>query len=409
MATIAENAAPVAAGLPGEAEVSRVELPEGGATKPNEVMPRDAFWDNIKAVCVLLVVIAHIFGGAFVGTHAGDDEFASQVGLYGGMRSMASMIYWGGFMSVVVMPVLCFTSGHLSSREISAPHRVRALLQLGLVACIQQILNAFRYLGMGVPLNVGILKLDIHWFIICLCFWRVSLPFWMMLRKPVLVTVIIGVLAVFADDSMNLRPFLNFLPFFIAGHVTTRETLNKFRRAPVQIGFFGTAALAALVPFVLPQEIVAESTQRSVNIILDTYGCLYSNFGSCVTWLAMAERVSFYLLAVPLIPAFLAVVPEKRVWGLTHAGRQSMYIYLLHIWLLVPWDILVLTTDIHGGPLIASSLLYAFSVWALLATGCARPFCKWFIEPPIDCLVQKWVLEDWTKKWPCKPAMDSQV
>lgn len=77
---------------------------------------------------------------------------------------------------------------------------------------------------------------------------------------------------------------------------------------------------------------------------------------------------------------------------MTRAGALSMYIYLLHIWLLMPFH--TLGDRLGGGLYILGAFLYSFAVWAFLATGIERPIFKCCIEPRIDCLVQPWVLED---------------
>merc|ERR1719203_826656 len=93
-----------------------------------------------------------------------------------------------------------------------------------------------------------------------------------------------------------------------------------------------------------------------------------------------------------MIPAFLAVVPERQVWGLTHAGQLSMYIYLLHMWLMIP--MIPYAGALRGGLYVLSAFLYALVLWVLLGMGCVRPCFKWCIEPRVDCFVQPWVMEE---------------
>merc|ERR1711972_139499 len=99
--------------------------------------------------------------------------------------------------------------------------------------------------------------------------------------------------------------------------------------------------------------------------------CLMMESSACAVWVSIPSSLAYYLFAVPMIPAFLGIIPQRRVWGLTRAGQFSMYIYLLHMWLVLPW--MFVARHILGGLYVLGAAIYAFAIWALLGTGCARP------------------------------------
>jgi len=365
--------------------------------------PREAYWDNVKAVCVLLVICCHaLLTGS--GVAPGQNNLANMLGGNQawldqlGSSDLASLTGSTFALSMVVMPGFTFVSGHLSSKELSA-RRVRNLLQMALSACIQQALSVGLLAAFGAQQGLPLHfygALGVQWFLICLVFWRVSLPFWTMLRRPLLVSVIVGCGAMLTDvANTNVHSFMCFLPFFIAGHLTSREQLERWRRPSVRVAFFAVVVLAASIPLLVIVANVggdpADINKQGTKLLGQTYGCFMSEDEVCSRWSSVVLRLLYYLGAVPMIPAFLATIPERPVWGLTRAGQFSMYIYLLHIWLLAPFH--AAAQYLHGGLYVLGALLYSLCTWALLGTGCARPCCKWCIEPSIGCLVQPQVFE----------------
>merc|ERR1719203_379694 len=95
-----------------------------------------------------------------------------------------------------------------------------------------------------------------------------------------------------------------------------------------------------------------------------TYTCFSVPSVACRQLVSIPLRLSYFLLAVPMIPAFLGIIPERRVWGLTRAGVFSMYIYLLHIYLVIPW--MAFARNLTGAVYVFGSVLYAFALWSLL-------------------------------------------
>lgn len=399
-------------------QLLRAEAGEDAAADAQAAKPREAYWDNVKAVCVLFVVFCHCFVlGSTVAMNSNQsaagngqqadpadppnfDNATAGIELFGSVQGMACFDSVFMALSVVVMPGFSFVSGHLSSREISTPHRVRALLKLGLTAAIQQVMIALLTSATSASLPIRMYgSVGVQWYIICMLFWRLTLPFWMMLRAPMTTSVIVGTLTLLVDaDNFLFRSYLGFLPFFIAGHLTCRETLRKYRRPASRIGFFLAVALAAAVPPLLllgeTGADIGEGAKTGLLVLKSVYFCFNFHSEVCDRWFAIPARLLYYLAAVVMIPTFLALIPERRVWGLTRAGVFSMYIYLLHIWLLPPWFAVVMALHLQTGPLFGGSIFYTFAVWALLGTGCARPVCKCCIEPRLDCLVQAWVLKD---------------
>merc|ERR1719203_1940265 len=190
----------------------------------------------------------------------------------------------------------------------------------------------------------------------------------MMLRWPLTVSVCVSDLANFTDTTNQFfHEFLCFLPFFIAGQLTRRaggkEVLKRYRRPSWCTGVFAVVVLAtALLVLASPRHFSVDGVTDFETILgglTSAYSCLTSFDQTCETWVSIPLRLMYYLVSVPMIPAFLGVIPERRVWGLTRAGQVSMYTYLLHIWLVIPWRMFA-GRHLHGGLYILGAVLYAF-------------------------------------------------
>lgn len=270
-------------------------------------------------------------------------------------------------------------------------------MQLGVMCCVNQVLSALLSYKAGEPFMLYS-AWGVHWFLICLLFWRVTLPFWMVLRWPLTVSLILGMLANFTD-TMNtyFHSFLCFLPFFIAGHLVRRaggqKVLDRYRRPSWCIGLLGVLLLAYLQHFRDDGEMAFGTTV--IAQMITTYSCLMSKTHSCETWLSIPFSFAYYLLAVPLIPALLHLIPRGRVWGLTRAGQSSMDIYLLHVCFIVPWK--SASQHLHGGFYILGAVFYAFVVWGLLGTGCVRPCFMRCIDPKVDWFIKPEVSLRWQR------------
>ena len=87
---------------------------------------------------------------------------------------------------------------------------------------------------------------------------------------------------------------------------------------------------AVAVVIVLNIERLRELKVRRILLYDESYGAI----GYDQSW-AGVIRLCFMLLAFGLIVAFLLIVPRRRTW-FTKLGAATMYIYLLHTFLLYP-------------------------------------------------------------------------
>ncbi|CAE8724908.1 unnamed protein product, partial [Polarella glacialis] len=173
--------------------------------------PREFIWDNLKGICVLLVVLVH-----------------SVMALCGQKAYLSSKVTSGlaSVLVFVVMPGGALVSGHLSSADLTE-RRLVGLARTWVVAIIQQLIWTLVYTAISQKdptIRVSWLPLPFFnsaghlWFIMCLAVWRTLLPLLSMLRWPVVTSIIISTLVLFMDSSRSMifQPVFTFLPFFMA-------------------------------------------------------------------------------------------------------------------------------------------------------------------------------------------------
>lgn len=372
---------------------------------------REPYWDNVKGVCVLMVVFCHtlLLGSAGQvpmppGAESNATKLEETVEHAGGLSVLLGLTGCIFMLSIVVMPGFTFISGLLSSEDYMVPRRKKALVQMGVTGVVMQLFSAaMMTVSEGMPFRfyAGV---GVQWFLICLLLWRITLPFWMMLKWPLPVSVICSLLAMFTDsENVYFHSFLGFLPFFIAGHLVKRnggkEALKRYRDRQFTIMFFSLVILVTVIGAVAGHHLSqqAQDGDTKFEYVMElfgtTYGCLMIESEVCWRWYSIPLRLGYYLLAVPIIPAFLGIIPERRVWGLTRAGMFSIYIYLIHIYLVSPW--LFLAKNIQGVAYFFGAFSYAFALWCCLGSGAARPFCRWCVEPKVDWFLERNTVDSW--------------
>ncbi|MQA95773.1 MAG: acyltransferase family protein [Streptosporangiales bacterium] len=266
-------------------------------------MSRHPWFDNVRFLAVLLVVLGHAIAPLMHEAHL--------------VRGLYAWIY------AFHMPLFVFISGHLARSMDFTPRRLRGLLTGVLVPYLvfdaaYSLLHHY-VTDSGPPLS----PLDpafLTWFLLSLFCWRLTAPFWRVIRYPVVVSVVIAVLAGLTDLSGPFdwpRTFY-FLPFFVMGLFTSPKRLQILRRRA-----FGLAA-AALMGIALMVAYVASPHMSMGWFLTESYDGL-----GVSPWAGMGMRLVLIGCATVMSCAFMALVPRRRLW-ITGMGAFTIYAYLLH-------------------------------------------------------------------------------
>jgi fucose 4-O-acetylase-like acetyltransferase len=187
------------------------------------------------------------------------------------------------------------------------------------------------------------------WFLIALLAWRLALPFLVLLRYPLLISVVISVGAGYftsVDSTFAISRTLGLLPFFVFGWQLRQWKLTDrwlgLNAATVWRWRIGAITLFTALLGVIVANIDALREAQVRQFLL--YNEAYPAFGYDQLW-AGGIRLGLMLLAFALVVAFLVLIPRRRTW-FTSYGAATMYIYLLHSLVLFP----LRESGVLGGP-----------------------------------------------------------
>ncbi|GAB2840165.1 acyltransferase family protein [Microbacterium insulae] len=292
--------------------------PTGAIARPKRRVP---FWDNARFACIVLVVLGHA-----VQRLTYDSDIA--LGLY-------LLVY------AFHMPAFAIISGYFSKSD--SPNRrqmARVITDILLPYLIFEGLWALtKWLVEGRADPNLTQPAWTLWFLLALGIFRLVLPYLALLRWPLLWTVLISIGAGYLpniDSTFSLSRTLGLLPFFTLGwwlrehDIVERLGLLRSRAWWVFAGGLAAFAVAGWTAWFFVDEWRAMSLRDWL-----FYDENYAAIGG-TQWWAGGVRLALMLVAIVLSTAFFALVPRSTHWW-THFGQYTMYVYLLHSFVLYPF------------------------------------------------------------------------
>jgi fucose 4-O-acetylase-like acetyltransferase len=289
-------------------------------TRPH-AKTRTPFWDNARFAAIVLVVFGHAIQRLTYDSDAAE--------------ALYLLVY------AFHMPLFALVAGYFSSS--AEPSRARmARLFTNLIApylIFETLWTITQFLVTGRTNLDPAQPSWTLWFLLALALFRLVLPYLALLRAPVVWALAISVVAGYLpsiDSTFSVSRFLGLLPFFTLGwwlrehDVVARAGLLATR--PVWLRVAAGAVLAGAGVLAL----VFVDTWRDVRLgtwffFVDPYVDL-----DAPQWWAGGIRLAIIALALILMTAFLLLVPRGETrW--THLGRHTMYVYLLHTFVLYPF------------------------------------------------------------------------
>ncbi|WP_242864273.1 acyltransferase family protein [Microbacterium testaceum] len=289
-------------------------------TRPH-AKTRTPFWDNARFAAIVLVVFGHAIQRLTYDSDAAE--------------ALYLLVY------AFHMPLFALVAGYFSSS--AEPSRARmARLFTDLIApylIFETLWTITQFLVAGRTNLDPAQPSWTLWFLLALALFRLVLPYLALLRAPVVWALAISVVAGYLpsiDSTFSVSRFLGLLPFFTLGwwlrehDVVARAGLLATR--PVWLRVAAGAVLAGAGVLAL----VFVDTWRDVRLgtwffFVDPYVDL-----DAPQWWAGGIRLAIIALALILMTAFLLLVPRGETrW--THLGRYTMYVYLLHTFVLYPF------------------------------------------------------------------------
>ncbi len=282
---------------------------------------RVPFWDNARFACIVLVVLGH---GIQRLIYDSDISYAFYLSFY-----------------AFHMPAFAIISGYFS--KASPPTKkqmVRVLTDILLPYLIFELLwSVTKWLveGQASP-NITQPSWTL-WFLLALGIFRLVLPYLALLRWPLVwamaISVGVGYIAN-VDSTFSLSRTLGLLFFFTLGWwLREHDIVRRFQLIDYRPWWLRLTALAVLAFWAFAcwfwLDVWKTIDLRHWFFYEDSYADLGGE-----QWWAGGFRIVLMGLALLLSAAFFVLLPRRNTWW-THLGQYTMYVYLLHSFVLYPF------------------------------------------------------------------------
>jgi fucose 4-O-acetylase-like acetyltransferase len=343
-----------------------VGAPPTGATGIPRAKRRVPFWDNARFACIVLVVLGHA-----IQRMTYDSDVA--LGLY-------LLVY------AFHMPAFALISGYFSKSDAPGRRQMARVITDILVPYVifEGLWTLTKWVVEG-RANPNLTQPSwTLWFLLALGIFRLILPYLALLRWPLVWTVLISIGAGYLpniDSTLSLSRTLGLLPFFALGwwlrdrDVVARLGLLRDRAWWV---FASAAAILAVAGWAAWFFV---DSWRSMNLRQWLfYDDNYAELGG-TEWWAGGVRLALMVIALVLSIAFFALLPRGSHWW-THFGQYTMYVYLLHSFVLYPFRESGVLRDLEPTWIWLPIVIVASVLIALgLATRPVRAVFRPLVEP----------------------------
>lgn len=286
--------------------------------KPRRRVP---FWDNARFACIVLVVIGH----------------GTQRLIYDSDVSYAFYLWVYAFH----MPAFAIISGYFSKAGSPTRRQMARVITDILVPYVifEGLWTLTRWLVEG-KADPNLTKPSwTLWFLLALGIFRLVLPYLALLRWPLVwaLAVSVGVGYVTnVDSTFSLSRTLGLLFFFTLGWwLRERDVVRRLHLIEFRPWWVRAVAVAVLVAWGtacwLWLDVWETIDLRHWLFYDDSYADLAGE-----QWWAGGIRLGLILLAVLLSACFFALLP-RRTQRWTTLGQYTMYVYLLHSFVLYPF------------------------------------------------------------------------
>ncbi|HXH34564.1 MAG TPA: acyltransferase family protein [Plantibacter sp.] len=343
------------------------EVTLSGATpvtaRPKKRVP---FWDNARFACITLVVMGHATQRL---TSESDPALVVYLFLYA--FHMPAFAIVSGFFSKSSPP------GRRQMRRVITDILVPYLIMEGIWSLVQFLVEGKRELNPTQPSWT-------LWFLLALGIFRLILPYLALLRWPLLWSVVISVGVGYLDNvdsTFSLSRALGILPFFVLGWQINRWRLvDRWHLVRAKTWWVRLAAAAVLVGWAVVLIVGIDLWRRIDLRYWFFYDRGYAALGN-EDWTGGLVRLAAILLAVVLTAAFFVLVPRSQSW-ITKYGQSTMYVYLLHSFVLYPLrESGILKDTFNPEIVLVGMLVLSVLIVIVLSSSPVRRIFRPLIEP----------------------------
>lgn len=267
----------------------------------NTTKHRSAFWDNLKAILIFLVVLGHFLLPA-----------VSDHGVL-----VKAVYFW---IYLFHMPAFVFVSGYFSKRYVQKGGNdikklIGFLVLYALYCSPNWIISALHRDPILIFTPTGA-----QWYLLCMFLWYVLIPHCAKIKPaPMLFISVIVALLIGMDsgagDFLAISRCIVFFPFFLIGFYFDGDSINVGTRKKM-IGL-SVLTLTLICTFLFPDFFTYHAST------------LYGTSAYDAVTSGMTARFIWYIVAYILVIALLWITPHRQL-PFTYIGQRTLAIYILH-------------------------------------------------------------------------------
>ncbi|MFD1705710.1 acyltransferase family protein [Siminovitchia sediminis] len=316
---------------------------------------RDSYFDNAKILLIFLVVFGH-FLQSYIDTNA-----------------FISFLY--KFIYTFHMPAFILISGFFAKGIYEKGYISKITKKLILPYILFQIVYAIFYYFLNSKDTFQLELFQPHWslwFLISLFCWHIMLLIFNRMKPGYALTlaVLIGLGAGYFDwisTYFSLSRTLVFFPFFLIGYYLSKKQIEALVQPRVKLG-----AVLIMVTVAVGLLSFPDFNEKWF------FGSKsYIEMGNAEFY-GMVKRAVIYAVQAAMAASFLAFVP-KRQFFFTRWGRNTLYVYLLHGFIIRTFRGLNMEEYINQMQLpilLIASLILTALLSSKLITGLTQPFIE---------------------------------
>ena len=326
---------------------------------------RIPLWDNARFGSIVLVVMGHAIQRQTLDS------------------DNALILYL--FVYAFHMPAFAIISGFFSKASPPGTRQMRRVLTDFVLPYVifESIWALVQWLVEGRPAFNPTQPSWTLWFLLALAIFRLVLPYLVLVRFPlawaVLLSVAVGYLPN-VDSTFSLSRAIGILPFFVLGwQLRQWNVIDRWRDLGAAVWGWRALALGVFAGWLL---VVVVNIAAFREIHLQHwffYDDAYPDIGAAAWWAGFV-RLGLIVLAGCLSAAFFVLVPRRETF-FSAFGQATMYVYLLHSFVLYPLRESGVLRDDHASATWLLTMVFASTA---IAIALASPFVRRVFRPLVE-------------------------
>lgn len=258
------------------------------------------YWDTMKGILIILVVLGHFLWDFTTPEHPGIQFFIV-------------ILYF------FHMPAFVFISGYFSHSSHS--RNVESIMKL--VSAYILVNGTFILADGTMHHNMNYIVPYYHcWYLLALIVWRLTAGFMTKIRFVLPLSIVAALLIGYfpeIDNTLALSRIIALYPYFLAGWFLSEKKITQVLSLPKRKRFFiGIEAISCAMIIIV---LAVQNFHYTKDALVFLPYQHITDIGS---------RAAVFLIAILMIAGIALLCPKRPLPLLTQAGRNSFTVYLLH-------------------------------------------------------------------------------